>query len=271
MLYRAFLFFWEKVVKKEFFVKMYGLNSFLANFCFDAYTKQTFDPFLESALTSKLNKMKEKIGILSPLGIDIVVDYSGSMKGDPIKNALYITLLLNKLCNIESAVFFSNCAKRVYIQGETWYDSIQSLYRNVSGSTNLASIFSYLENNDNTTLIITDGDCDPNIENNSPFKDALIRFPNRKFIVWNVKVSKLHFPYSITDSRVGYISGNEPSVIESVFKCLSNGVLTPTSLLETCISTIETPFMLEPVEKPLTNCQIQKIFSAIKKNIPIYK
>ena len=224
-------------------------------------------------MTSKLEKLKEKICINSPLpGLDVVIDYSGSMKGEPLKNALYITLLLNRLYNVESAVLFSDTAKRVYIQGETWYSSIQSFYRNESGSTNLESVFSYLENNDNTTLIITDGDCDPVFiegqENNSPFQFAHQLFPNRKFIVWNVKQSKLHFPYSVKDSRVGYISGNEPSVIDAVFKCLSNGDLTPMTLLESCISEIEHPFVLDPIEKPFTANQIENLFFSIKKNIP---
>ena len=198
-----------------------------------------------------------------------MVDCSGSMCGEPLNNALYITLLLHRLYNIGSAVLFSDTAERVYIEGETWYDSIQSLYCYPQGSTNLESIFSFLENNDNTTLVITDGDCDPmGQENNSPFQEALRHFPSRKFIVWNVKQSKLHFPYSVKDNRVGYISGNEPSVIDAVFKCLSNGELTPTSLLETCISEIEHPFVLDPVDKPFTNSQIQKLFFAVKKNIP---
>ena len=273
VLYRVFLRLHDQVANKEFSVKSHGLNNSLANSCYNAYTTKIFDPFLESAMTSKLEKLKEKMRINSPLpGLDVVIDYSGSMRGEPLKNALYITLLLNRLYNVESAVLFSDTAKRVYIQGETWYSSIQSFYRNESGSTNLESVFSYLENNDNTTLIITDGDCDPVIidgqENNSPFQSALQRFPSRKFIVWNVKQSKLHFPYSVKDNRVGYISGNEPSVIEAVFKCLSNGELTPMTLLESCISEIEHPFVLDPIEKPFTANQIEKLFFSIKKNIP---
>ena len=272
VLYRALLLLQSKVENKEFSVKTQGLNTSLAKSCYNAYITKTFDPFLESEMTSKLEKMKENISTNFPLGLDVVVDCSGSMCGEPFKNALYITLLLNRLYNVESAVLFSDTAKRVYIEGETWYDSIQSLYRYPQGSTNLESIFSYLENNDNTTLVITDGDCDPIVsdvqENNSPFQEALQRFPSRKFIVWNVKQSKLHFPYSVKDSRVGYISGNEPSVIEAVFRCLSNGELTPTSLLETCISEIKHPFVLDPVEKPFTANQIENLFFAIKKNIP---
>jgi len=272
VLYRAFLLLHDQVANKEFSVKTHGLNNCLAKSCYNAYTTKNFDPFLESSLTSKLEKMKEKMNTNSSLGLDVVVDYSGSMCGEPLNNALYITLLLHRLYNIGSAVLFSETAERVYIEGETWHDSIQSLYRNASRSTNLESIFSYLENNDNTTLVITDGDCDPIAsdvqENNSPFQEALLRFPSRKFIVWNVKQSKLHFPYSVKDNRVGYISGNEPSVIEAVFKCISNGELTPTSLLETCISEIEHPFLLDPVDNPFTSNQIKKLFFAVKKNIP---
>ena len=269
VLYRAFLLLHDQVANKEFSVKTHGLNNCLAKSCYNAYKTKTFDPFLESEMTSKLEKIKENMSANFPLGLDVVVDCSGSMCGEPLNNALYITLLLHRLYNIGSAVLFSDTAERVYIEGETWYDSIQSLYCYPQGSTNLESVFSCLENNDNTTLVITDGDCDPmGQENNSPFQEALRLFPIRKFIVWNVKQSKLHFPYSVEDSRVGYISGNEPSVIDAVFKCLSNGELTPMTLLESCISEIEHPFVLDPIEKPFTVNQIENLFFAIKKNIP---
>ena len=266
VLYHSFCILLDQVSTKKFSVKSHGINNSLADSCYDAYTKNTFDPFLESSLNSKLEKMICE----NKNDIDIVIDHSGSMSGDPIKNALYITLFLYKLYNIESAVLFSDRAKRVYIQGDTWYEAIHSLYRyaNADGRTNLESIFPYLENNSNTTLIITDGDCDPTNENTSPFRDALIRFPNRKFIVWNVKRSNLHFPYSINDNRVGYISGNEPSVIDAVFKNISEGTLNPISLLETCISVIDNPFVLESVKTPFTKEKIGKLFCAIKKNTP---
>ena len=125
-------------------------------------------------------------------------------------------------------------------------------------------------------MILTDGDCDPTTNGHNPFQEALNRFPNRRFIVWNLKETTLHFPYCISDSRVGYFCGNEPSVISSVFRLLTNGSeISPMTLLKECISNDEFKYPkhlnkedIEDKEDKMTNIEIEMLFKSIKKNIP---
>jgi hypothetical protein len=275
MLYQAFCIIQDKIRRNKFIVKTSGLNP--VEQCFLYSTQDSLDIVLEGTLTSKLESIRVKDDI--DIDIDIVIDTSVSMTGTPFKTALYIALMMTRLfpkTSENGVIFFNTTAKRIYPTQTTWLDSIKSLYKKTYGSTNLQSIYPYLENNSNVTLILTDGDCDPTTNGHNPFQEALNRFPNRRFIVWNLKETTLHFPYCIFDSRVGYFCGNEPSVISAVFRLLANGSeISPMTLLKESISNDEFKYPkhlnkedIEDKEDRMTTIEMEMLFKAIKKNIP---
>jgi len=264
ILYRAYCDIEEEVRHKTFTVKATGINP--VEKCYEYWLTNEKDVILEGTLDTKLKLLREKLGDGAP-ALDIVIDNSGSMSGTPIQTAFYITMMLHRLFGCMSAMVFNSNAKRFNISGESWKDVIRSIYRPTTGSTNLETIFPYLENNSNTTLILSDGDCDPTSDGANPFQEALTRFPNRTFIVWNLKESKLHFPYCINDQRVGYLSGNDPSVISGVLQILSRGqAITPVGLLSECITDFESPVHLETSLREMTPGEVEALYHAIRKN-----
>jgi len=259
MLYQAFCVIQDKIRRNKFIVKTSGINP--VEQCFLYSTQHSVDIVLEGTLTSKLESIRGQLQLDVKDNIDIVIDTSGSMEGTPLKTALYITLMLTRMfpkTSEHGVIFFNTRAKRVYPTQQSWFDTIKTLYKPSSGSTNLESIYPYLENNSNLTLILTDGDCDPTSHGHNPFQEALNRFPNRRFIVWNLKETTLHFPYS---------------VMSAVFRLLTNGgEISPVTLLKECISHDEFkyPKQLKDIEdkNKMTDSEIEMLFKAIKKNIP---
>jgi hypothetical protein len=272
LLYRVYISLQDQASSRQFKVKATGLNP--VKECANYSIQREIDPILESTLDSKFGDILKRLGETRTTSLDVVVDYSGSMTGEPHQTALYITLMIHKIFNLENGiVFFSSNAKRVYPGpvNKTWFSLIKTLYRSPSGSTSFESVLPLLENNNNTTLILTDGDCDPDSYGRNPFQSALDRFPNRTFIVWNLKQSKLHFPYSVQDQRVGYLSGNEPSIISAVLRLLSKGTrLTPMSLLCESIQEdeLKCPVPIESSLVELTDEQIMKLHQSILRNVP---
>lgn len=277
VLYKAYDMIREDIRSKSFCVKSTGWNP--VKECYDYFTKNTIDDELESALTTKFNAIKEKISTIKMQNppIDIVIDNSGSMGGTPIQTALYISLILTRLFSLDRVTIFNSTAKTVFLnlnndeKNEKWYDRIRSFYCQPTGSTNLDQIFPHLVNNSNTTLILTDGDCDPTRDGQNPFQTALQRFPNRKFVVWNLKDTKLNFPYCVHDSRVGYLSGNEPSVIIAVIRLLASGKeLTPMNMLEECLNEDSLKWKQPKPDSNLNRMsdeQCSRLYKSIRHNI----
>jgi hypothetical protein len=264
VLYQAYCDIEREVQQKTFTVKATGINP--VEKCYQYWQTNERDVILEGTLDTKLKLLREKLGNGAP-ALDIVIDNSGSMNGKPIQTAFYITLMLHRLFGCQSAVVFNSDAERFNISGESWKDVIRSIYRPTTGSTNLETSFPRLENNSNTTLILSDGDCDPTSQGANPFQEALVRFPNRTFIVWNLKESKLHFPYCINDRRVGYLSGNDPSVISGVLQLLSRGEsITPVGLLKECVAELESPVHLTASLREMTHDEIRGLYHAIRNN-----
>jgi hypothetical protein len=273
VLYRAYQKIQSEIVSKKFSVKSTGMNPI--EDCYFYRNKNEIDPILESMLDTKLQTLKTRVkNILTDSSIDLVIDNSGSMDGQPIQTAWYITMMMHKLCHLSSFIVFNTTASKHFIESseaseeKTWKDTIDSIYRPVRGSTYLDTIFPHLENNDNLTLILTDGDCDPNSQGNNPFQEALNRFPKRKFVVWNLKNKKLCFPYSSLDDRVGYISGNEIGLVEAVFSSLPN--ISPIGLMRECLKEFTCPFIIEvdPKHRSIEEEERVKLYDSIKHNIP---
>jgi hypothetical protein len=264
VLYQAYCAIEQEVQQKNFQVKATGINP--VEKCYQYWQSEDEDIILEATLDTKLKLLRERLGNVTP-ALDIVIDNSGSMDGKPIQAAFYITMMLHRLFAFSSAVIFNSSATIFTIRGKSWKDVINSIYHPTAGSTNLESIFRHLENNSNITLILTDGDCDPTSHGANPFQEALTRFPNRKFIVWNLKESKLHFPYCISDQRVGYLSGNDPSVISGVLQLLSKGQpITPIGLMNECITDLESPVRVEASLRAMTPEEIRSLHCAVRSN-----
>jgi hypothetical protein len=264
VLYQAYCDIEQEVKQKTFTVKAIGINP--VEKCYHYWQSEGDDIILEGTLDTKLKLLREKLGNVTP-ALDIVIDNSGSMNGKPIQTAFYITTMLHRLFSFQSAVVFNSTADKFAIGGESWKDVIHSIYRPTTGSTNLETIFPLLENNSNTTLILTDGDCDPTSRGANPFQEALTRFPDRKFVVWNLKESKLHFPYCINDQRVGYLSGNDPSVISGVLQLLSKGQsITPIGLLNECVTELESPVHLPACLREMTSEEMCSLYHSVRAN-----
>ena len=264
VLYQAYCAIEQDVKEKTFQVKATGINP--VEKCYEYWQTNEKDIILEGTLDTKLKLLREKLGNFIP-ALDIVIDNSGSMSGKPAQTAFYIALMLHRVFAFRSIVVFNSDAAKFAITGESWKDVIRSIYHPTTGSTNLETIFPHLENNSNTTLILTDGDCDPTSQGSNPFQEALTQFPQRSFIVWNLKESKLHFPYCINDQRVGYLSGNDPSVIAGVLQLLSKGqTITPNGLMNECITDFESPVHVEASLRAMTPDEIRSFYCAVRSN-----
>lgn len=271
VLHNSYLKLRKEIEEKKFTVKATGVNPITE--CYNYFEGENTDmTILESMLTKKLTDLQKRMkGVENKDNkIDIVIDNSGSMDGEPIQTAYYIALMLHKIYNIPDFIVFNTDAKRVhidYLNGD-WKNTIKSLYSRTEGTTQLHTIFPLLKDNDNTTIIITDGDCDPTSDGQNPFQKALSMFPKRKFIVWNVKQKKLCFPYSALDERVGYITGNETGIIEAVFR---NFPTTPVGLLNACLEDFKCPHKIVKDDRVINFSQNEKksLYHSIQNNIPI--
>jgi len=255
-------------------------------------SSETFSQSVESKLEDLVSKLK--ISLIETSGtvlfnqlaqkFSLVLDISGSMNGTPIKTGLLYMVLMAKVFGIHTLYYFESFLHQVELMDEdlngTLCGLVKKIYKNTKGSTNLKSVFTYFRSSNiknKNVIIITDGDCDPSdySGNTNPFHTAPKSSHNLKYIVVNVKETKMNFPYLGMDPDVCYVSGNNPKTLNGLIKALvvslmQNVPLTPTLVLSCSLDLDElaNTFNVGTFSNVYEENIIQKVFMVFMKNKP---
>lgn len=218
-----------------------------------------------------------------------ILDISGSMDGVPIQTGLFYFLMMVKIFKTKELYYFESSAQKLVLSDEdidgTFCSLIKKIYKNTSGSTELTSAFNMLESekkSDKIVMIITDSDCDPRgTQKSNPFHCATvlgrgyIYLPSNNYIVVNVKVEKLNFPYLDIDPKVCYLTGNNPKTLNGLIKSMIVSVrdkisITPDLILNYSLQMdeLELPVIPPTYSKVLNKEEIKKLFEIIQNNLP---
>ena len=255
-------------------------------------SSETFSQSVESKLEDLVSKLK--ISLIETSGtalfnqlsqrFSLVLDISGSMEGTPIQTGLLYMVLMAKVFGIHTLYYFESVLHQIELTdndlNSTLCCLVKKIYKQTQGSTNLTSVFTYFKCSnirDKNVIIITDGDCDPCGYTNSvnPFHTAPKSSHNLKYIVVNVKETKMNFPYLGMDPDVCYISGNNPKTLNGLIKALvvslmQNVPLTPTLVLSCSLDLDElaNTFDVGTFSNVYEEDIIQKVFQVFMKNKP---
>ena len=260
------------------------------------YNSIEYDYELESKLNEMISRAKE---YLMPCftqsftydefvsNIVLLLDISGSMNGTPIKIGLLYMLMMIKIFRVKECYTFSDNTVLIQLNDNDIDGRIlhllKKVYRVPNGSTNLNSAFTMMEQNkvmNKKVIIITDGDCDP-VNKISPFANVVNNIDydyisTNSYVIANVSIKKLSFPYLSSTPNVCYINGNNPKTICGFIKAAIISVktkipITPMSILKHTLSTDE---LLLPIKiadsfsKILDDGQINNMYNAFLENRP---
>ena len=257
-------------------------------------SSETFSQSVESKLEDLVSKLK--ISLIETSGtalfnqlaqrFSIVLDISGSMNGTPIQTGLLYMVLMAKVFSISKLYYFESNLHQVELRdkdlGGTLCGLVKKIYKRTQGCTDLKSVFTHFKSSnvrDKNVIIITDGDCDPcgyaYGERTNPFHTAPKGEQNLKYIVVNVKETKMNFPYLGMDPDVCYVSGNNPKTLNGLIKALvmsliQNVPLTPTLVLSCSLDLDEltNTFDVGTFSNVYEEETIQKVFQVFMKNKP---
>ncbi len=209
-----------------------------------------------------------------------VIDISGSMDGVPINTGLYYFLMMTKVFKVKELYYFESAAHKVSLTEEDISGPIckliKKIYKRVQGSTDLCSVFDLLdkESKENKIImIITDGDCDPRGGTRNPFHVAtnpgtFSHLHKNNYVVVNVKVDRLNFPFIDIDPKVCYLTGNNPKTINGLIKSLvvssrDKIPITPSLILNYTLELdeLDLPVVIPKFNKTLTEEQISKLYN----------
>jgi hypothetical protein len=254
-------------------------------------SSETFSQSVESKLEDLVSKLK--ISLIETSGtalfnqlaqrFSLVLDISMSMDGTPIQTGLLYMVLMVKVFGIRKLYYFESNLHHVELRDEdlsgTLCGLVKKIYKRTQGCTNLESVFTHFKSSnirDKNVIIITDGDCDPSDYGSAnPFHTAPKREQNLKYIVVNVKETKMNFPYLGMDPDVCYVSGNNPKTLNGLIKALivsliQNVPLTPTLVLSCSLDLDElvNTFDVGTFSNVYEEDTIQKVFQVFMKNKP---
>jgi hypothetical protein len=258
-------------------------------------SNETFSQSIELKLVDMADKLK--ISLIKTSGtclfnqlaqrFSLVLDISGSMRDVPIQTGLLYMLLMARVFRIKQLFYFGSKLHIVNLVDAdfngTFCNLIKKIYKNVCGSTtNLKVIFEHFKSNnirDKNVIIITDGDCDPSSHSKSnPFHTAPKESHGLKYVVVNVKETKMNFPYIGMDQSVCYVTGNNPKTLNGLIKALvlamiTNQPITPTLVLKCSLDLeeLENTFEVGTYSKVYNHSEIENIFQVFMKNRPTFK
>lgn len=272
-------------------------SSALSTECMEYYMRFKYnkmcgeDSLLEAKLIKVCEEFKQEISFVASIenivnNINVIIDQSGSMYGEPLNIALYMGLLLWEVLGIKYIYLFSD---QLYILDLPEIDGmcqkIEHLYRCSSGCTNLQSVFDHLmltqsDNKRHINLIMTDCDCDPVDGSSNPFQIALNKLPLHQFCVCNVKETNITFPYQSNCNNVCYLTGNNLTLLRHLIKCLVDSInndipISSDQLLECALNKFDTSeFNLDNLKNRINNLdknefmkQCENCFHKIKKSV----
>jgi hypothetical protein len=301
LIIRAYDKYIQEIKDKKATVKTRGVD--LVTKCWDYFNSTDVDVVIEE----QINKASEELkSFISPSFDDtftfedfknsliLVLDISGSMAGVPLNTGLFYMLMLVKIFSIQTLYFFET---NLHIKNiETFdisnHELIKIIYTKCLGSTNLVSVFEYLDKNkinNKNVVVITDGDCDP-INNyyttdiKSPFHEVTCidkknsKYPDVldcNFIVVNVKNTEMNFPYLGIDPKVCYLTGNNPKTLNGFIKALCESsktktMITPELVLKYTLTMDELVFnhTVPKYSSVMTDGRINELFNVFIKNLP---
>lgn len=257
-------------------------------------SNETFSQTIESKLIDMTDKLK--ISLIETSGtclfnqlaqrFSLVLDISGSMRNTPIQTGLLYMLLMAKVFRIKQLFYFESVLHIVDLEDTdfdgTFCNLIKKIYKNVHGSTNLKVIFEHFKSNNirnKNVIIITDGDCDPfSYSKSNPFHTAPKESNGLKYVVVNVKETKMNFPYLGMDPNVCYVTGNNPKTLNGLIKALvlaifTNQPITPTLVLKCSLyfEELENSFEVGTYSKIYNSSEIKNIYQVFMKNRPPIK
>lgn len=257
-------------------------------------SNETFSQSVESKLEDIVSKLK--ISLIETSGTELfnqlaqrfslVLDISGSMNGTPIQTGLLYMVLMVKVFGIRKLYYFESNLHQIELRdGDldgTLCGLVKKIYKRTQGLTNLASVFTHFKSSnirDKNVIIITDGDCDPSgglySDIVNPFHTAPKSSHGIKYIVVNVKETKMNFPYLGMDPDVCYVSGNNPKTLNGLIKALvvslmQNVPLTPTLVLSCSLDLVEltNTFNVGNFSNVYEEDTIREVFQVFIKNKP---
>ena len=254
----------------------------------------SFDQSIESKLQELATNLRQSLVQVVGLEMfaelaskfELVLDISGSMRGTPIQTGLLYMLLMTKVFGIKILYYFESDLTIVNLTEDdlngTMCGLVQRIYKNTTGSTRLNSVFEHFKKEsirNKNVIIITDGDCDPITYSNdssssNPFHSAPKSSQGLKYIVVNVKETKMNFPYLGMDPDVCYVTGNNPKTLGGLFKALIKSLvdkipLTPSLVLKCSLDLDELThgFVLGSFTKIFNPDEISKIHQVFMRNM----
>ena len=252
-------------------------------------SNETFSQSVESKLDDLVSKLKISLSETSGTSLfdqvadsfSLVLDISGSMAGTPIQTGLLYMVLMAKVFGIRKLYYFESILHHLELRDDdlngTLCGLVKKIYRHHEGSTNLTPVFEYFKSanvRNKNIIIITDGDCDPSdYGSDNPFHAAPKSSQGLKYIVVNVKETKMNFPYLGMDPNVCYVTGNNPKTLNGLIKALvvslaQNVPLTPTLVLSCSLDLDElsNTFNVGTFSNVYEEETIQNVFQVFMKN-----
>lgn len=299
LLVKGYVKYLESLKSKKIQVKIHGVD--LRKECYEYFLKQSIkeDYDLENKLNEMIESSKKDLmtnfhdssafDIFSK-NVVLLLDISYSMSDTPIETGLLYTLLMVKIFRIQEVYLFHDTTRSIKISDKDMDGEILNLLRIIytkpSGSTNLDSAFKLFQKekiSNKKVVIITDGDCDADSHGNSPFmnifdekKQKYTYLHLNSYIVVNVSVDKMNFPYLSNYPNVCYVSGNNIKTMRGLIKALFVSVeqkipFTPELVLKYSIDLDELNLPTigtKTFSKTWSSCEITNIYNAFKKNSP---
>ena len=183
--------------------------------------------------------------------VELLFDRSGSMEGTPCQTGLLCMFMMVRVFRIKKIILFDTTAEVVDLTDEDVdgdiLNSLYEVYTAIQGSTNLMSAFQTLENqgvSNKNVIIFTDSDCDPvDSSSTSAFHYAFDAARNKylhtnRFIIMNLKETKMGFPYMNFNENVCYINGINTIdyLIEALITTHQKNIpFTPDLVLKCCL------------------------------------
>jgi hypothetical protein len=278
---KGYLKYLESLNSGEAKIKTTGLDAsqevwqfFLSN--------TSFDQSIESKLIKLVDDLKSSLLKTSGTAIFkslaekfvLILDISGSMDGKPIQTGLLYMLLMTKVFSIKELYYFEFQLHILKLTDSdisgTMCNLVKKIYTNTKGRTNLEVVFTHFRTigmKNKNAIIITDGDCDPSCGSNNPFHTAPKAETNMRYIVVNVKETKMNFPYLGLDPHVCYVTGNNPKTLNGLIKALVISLMesmpiTPSLVLKCSLDLeeLEHSFELGAFTKVFTLEEINRLF-----------
>ena len=298
LLVKGFIKYIESLKSGKTVAKVRGVD--LTSECYEYFKNETASESLEYKLAEMFKQLQN---FIMPCftedftyetfskNVVLVLDRSGSMSGKPVETGCLYMLMMVKLFRVKTLYFFDSDIK-IKTLTDTDIDGsfislVKKIYVTTCGSTNLSSVFDELNKQNimnKNILIITDGDCDPSSStkpSSSPFHEATDINGKYKglhtnfYLVVNVKVDKMAFPFLAIDPKVCYLTGNNPKTMRGFIKAMvmsmrNNVIVTPEMVMLYSIDydELHLPCSVPSYSAILSEDHVRDLFEAFVKNMP---